>query len=86
MSFVGNMFKLLLLASGTLLGSCAKPHVSLESVEPQPAFEVRVGELRAFADYRSICVQAFEQETQVNLTTVAVSNVPPNRDDERVYR
>jgi len=64
---------LLPLLSITVLGSCAKAHVSLEPIEPPPAFEIRVGELRAFANHRSICVQAFEQETQVDLTTVAVS-------------
>lgn len=61
------------LLSIIVLGSCAKAHVSREPVERPPAFEIRVGELAAFADYRSICVQALEQETRADLTTVAVS-------------
>jgi hypothetical protein len=63
----------LLLLSVTVLSSCAKAHVSPKPVEPPPTFEIQVGELRAFADYRSICVQALEQETRVDLTAVAVS-------------
>jgi hypothetical protein len=61
------------LVSAIVLGGCAKPHVASEPAEPAPAFEIRTGELRAFAGYRSICVDALEQETEIDLTTVAVS-------------
>jgi hypothetical protein len=36
-------------------------------------FQIRAGELRAFAGYRSICMTALEQETEIDLTVVAIS-------------
>jgi hypothetical protein len=61
------------LVSAIVLGGCAKPRVASEPAAPTPAFEMRAGELRAFAGHRSICVDASEQETEIDLTTVAVS-------------
>ena len=55
------------------VAGCAKAPPPFDPREPTPAFKVESGHLQDFADYRSICVRAIDQEGRRNLTAVAVS-------------